>query len=104
VALALHDLYYMPRHEEVTSDFVYIRWLGRRAALKRFDRVQLDRRDEEEWWQQRIEGFLRKGLPVYGYFNNHWAGHSPASARGFLARLGQPPEPLDLGPQQPRLL
>jgi uncharacterized protein YecE (DUF72 family) len=104
VALALHDLYYMPRHEDVTADFVYIRWLGRRADLKRFDRLQLDRRDEEMWWAERVKRFLDQGLTVYGYFNNHWAGHSPASARGFLERLGRPVAPLDPGPHQPRLL
>jgi len=104
VALALHDLYYMPRREAVTADFVYIRWLGRRADLKRFDRIQLDRRDEEKWWEKRVAGFLDRRLTVYGYFNNHWAGHSPASARGFLERLGYPVEPLDPEPHQPRLL
>ena len=25
---------------------------------------------------------------VYGYFNNHWAGHSPASANEMKQRLG----------------
>ena len=104
VALALHDLYYMPRREEVTADFVYVRWLGRRAGLKTFDRVQLDRRDEETWWAERTSRFLDQGLTVYGYFNNHWAGHSPASARRFLERLGQHVDPLDPTPRQPRLL
>ena len=103
-ALVLHDLYYMPRREDVTADFVYLRWLGRRADLQRFDRIQLDRRDEEAWWAERVARFLDQGLPVYGYFNNHWAGHSPASARGFLERLGRPVEPTDEEPLQPRLL
>jgi len=104
VALVLHDLYYMPRREDITADFVYMRWLGRRADLKRFDRIQLDRRDEEEWWAERVSRFLDQGLTVFGYFNNHWAGHSPASALGFLERLGRPAEPMDPGPHQPRLL
>jgi len=104
VALVLHDLYYMPRREDITADFVYMRWLGRRADLERFDRIQLDRRDEEEWWAERVSRFLGQGLPVFGYFNNHWAGHSPASALGFLERLGRPAEPMEPGPHQPRLL
>lgn len=104
MALVLHDLYYMARREDVTADFVYMRWLGRRADLKRFDRIQLDRRDEEEWWAERVLRFLDRGLIVFGYFNNHWAGHSPDSARGFLERLGCPVEPLDPEPRQPRLL
>ena len=103
VALALHDLYYMPRRTEVTADFVYVRWLGRRTDLEHFDRIQLDRRDEEKWWAEHVSGFLGQGLTVYGYFNNIWAGYSPGSALGFLERLGYPVEPLDPEPQQPRL-
>ena len=103
VALALHDLYYMPRREDVTTDFVYIRWLGRRVEMERFDSIQLDRRDEEAWWAERVERFLAQGLTVYGFFNNHWAGHAPASARSFLECLGRPVDPLDPGPHQPRL-
>ncbi len=103
VALALHDLYYMPKREDVTADFVYLRWLGRRSDLQQFDRIQLDRRDEEAWWAERVAGFLERGLTVFGYFNNHWAGHSPASARGFLQRLGRPAGPPEPAPRQPRL-
>ncbi len=103
VALALHDLYYMPRRTDITADFVYIRWLGRRTGLKRFDHIQLDRRDEEEWWAERVQSFLDQGLTVYGFFNNVWAGHAPASARGFLERLGRPVDPLKPEPHQPRL-
>lgn len=104
VALALHDLYYMPRRTDVTADFVYMRWLGRRTGLERFDRIQLDRHDEEEWWAEHVRGFLDQGLTVYGYFNNLWAGHAPASALGFLERLGRPLEPVEPEPRQPRLL
>ena len=104
VALTLHDLYYMPRHEETTTDFVYIRWLGRRAALKVFNRIQLDRADEQAWWAERVQRFVEQGLMVFGYFNNHWAGHAPASARAFLTLLGQPVNLPDSEPHQPRLL
>ena len=104
VALALHDLYYMPRREDVTADFVYARWLGRRAALERFDCIQLDRRDEQDWWAERVQRFLDQGLTVFGYFNNHWAGHSPDSARSFLASLGRQIEPREPETQQLRLL
>jgi uncharacterized protein YecE (DUF72 family) len=104
VALALHDLYYMPRRTDITTDFIYVRWLGRRTDLEQFDRIQLDRRDEEEWWAEHVLRFLDRGLTVYGYFNNLWAGHAPGSARNFLERLGRPVEPLDPEPYQPRLL
>jgi uncharacterized protein YecE (DUF72 family) len=104
IALTCHDLYYMPRHVQATADFVYVRWLGRRANLKSFDRIQLDRGDEEIWWVEHLSPLLEQGLILFGYFNNHWAGHSPASAIGFLERLGHPIDPLDPMPRQPRLI
>jgi uncharacterized protein YecE (DUF72 family) len=32
---------------------------------------------------------LDDGVEVYGYFNNHFAGHSPASLRQFVQILDQ---------------
>jgi len=82
-ALVLQDLYYMPRMDWITSDFTVIRWLGRRSDIERFDKIQIDRSAELATWAERVRKFLDDGIDVYGYFNNHFAGHSPASARQF---------------------
>ncbi|MBI5711188.1 MAG: DUF72 domain-containing protein [Candidatus Eisenbacteria bacterium] len=78
----------LPRATEVTADFLYLRWLGDRREIERYDRVQVDRTRSFEAW----EADLRRALPdvreVFGYFNNHWAGHSPASANEMKRRLG----------------
>lgn len=34
-------------------------------------------------WAARVRTFLDRDVDVYGYFNNHFAGHSPASLRQF---------------------
>jgi uncharacterized protein YecE (DUF72 family) len=34
-----------------------------------------------------VRAFLEAGVDVYGYFNNHYAGHSPASVRQFEEML-----------------
>ena len=90
VALVLQDLYYMPKLNWITADFTVIRWLGRRSDIEVFDRIQIDRTEVLERWAQRVAGFLDDGVDVYGYFNNHFAGHSPASARQFAEMLGYP--------------
>lgn len=39
-------------------------------------------------------------VPVYGYVNNHFSGHSPANVRWLQAALGQvPTDPAQLGEQ-----
>lgn len=83
VALVLQDLYYMPRLDWITADFTVIRWLGRRSDIERFDRIQIDRTQDLVPWAERVRRFLADGIDVYGYFNNHFAGHSPESARLF---------------------
>ncbi len=89
VALALQDLYYMPHTYETTAPFVYIRWLGERQRIARFDHIQIDRSAEQARWAEQVKAMLGRGLTVYGYFNNHWAGHSPESVRQFQALVAE---------------
>lgn len=102
VALVLQDLHYMPRLDWITADFSVIRWLGRRKDIQVFDHVQIDRTEALEAWATRVENFLDEGIDVYGYFNNHFAGHSPASVRQFAELLNQPlrPPPAEGADQQ----
>lgn len=86
-ALVLQDLYYMPKMSWLTANFTVIRWLGRRSDITKFDRIQIDRTQELVTWAQRVRSFLDRDVDVYGYFNNHFAGHSPASARQFMDTL-----------------
>lgn len=86
VALVLQDLHYMPRLDWITADFTVIRWLGRREDIERFDRIQIDRSEQLDTWAEKVRQFRDDGIDVFGFFNNHFAGHSPESVRQF-ARL-----------------
>jgi uncharacterized protein YecE (DUF72 family) len=100
VALVLQDLHYMPRLDWITTDFTVIRWLGRRKDIEVFDRIQIDREERLNEWASVVGGFLDQGVDVFGFFNNHFAGHSPASVRKFAELLGvELPEVVD-GPEQ----
>lgn len=88
VALVLQDLHYMPKLDWITTDFTVIRWLGRRKDIEQFDRIQIDRSEELNAWATRVRAFLSDGIEVYGFFNNHYAGHSPESVRQFASLLG----------------
>ena len=88
IALVLQDLHTMPRLDWITADFTVIRWLGRRKDIARFDEIQIDRSQEMEEWAVKVSRFLADGVNVYGFFNNHFAGHSPESVRQFAALLG----------------
>lgn len=92
VALALTDARWIPRSkmlelaERPTADFAYIRWMGADRDIVDYSRVQIDRSRELELWTGVISQLASRGRTVYGYVNNHFAGHSPASVRD-LQRL-----------------
>ena len=94
MALALIDHPWMPRVgqllqeiDPVTADFCYVRWLGDRHGIekrtKSWDRVILDRSREMEEWVPAIRDLLTRNVTVFGYFNNHYAGHAPGSIGRF---------------------
>jgi len=101
-ALAWTEWRDLPRVTEITADFLYLRWLGDRRQIETYDRIVVDRAVSFDAWERD----LRRVLPgavreVYGYFNNHWAGHAPASANEMKRRLGLAPvEPKEFWEQR----
>jgi uncharacterized protein YecE (DUF72 family) len=100
-ALAWTEWRDLPRVTEVTADFLYLRWLGDRREILSYDRVVVDRTASFTAWAGDLERVLPEVREVYGYFNNHWAGHSPASANEMKRRLGLAPvDPRELWTQR----
>lgn len=87
VALTLSDARWIPRKQMLalatrpTTDFVYIRWMGPDRDIIDYSRIQVDRTPELEAWAGVLWPLAEMQVKVYGYVNNHFAGHSPESAR-----------------------
>jgi uncharacterized protein YecE (DUF72 family) len=102
VALCAIDLYYMPRLSHITADFAYVRWLGDRRQISRFDRIQIDRGQQMATWSATIQEMAHSVRRIMGFYNNHYAGHSPASVNQMKALLGLPAiDPAARWPRQP---
>jgi uncharacterized protein YecE (DUF72 family) len=106
VALALTDARWIPRKqmlalaERPTADFAYIRWMGADREIVDYSRIQIDRSRELELWTGVISQLAGRGRSVYGYVNNHFAGHSPSSVRELQRLLNlSPVDPEQLGEQ-----
>ena len=85
VALTLIDYPGMPRMEEATADFSYIRWLGnRREFPEGHTHLKKNRDDDLLWWSRRVNRFLEEGRTVFAYANNHYQNHSPSTLERFL--------------------
>ncbi|MDA1081150.1 MAG: DUF72 domain-containing protein [Gemmatimonadetes bacterium] len=96
VALALSDGRWIPRNvllklaEEPTSDFAYLRWMGPDRSIIDYSRIQVDRSKELAHWIGTLRALTKRVKTAYGYVNNHFAGHSPASIRMLQEGLGLP--------------
>jgi uncharacterized protein YecE (DUF72 family) len=84
-ALTLVDYPRMPRLEEATTDFAYIRWLGnRREFPSGHTHLKKDRDDDLLWWAGVVDRFLEERKTVFAYANNHYQNHSPSTVEQFL--------------------
>ena len=85
VAMTLIDYRRMPRMEEATADFSYIRWLGdRREFPSGHTHLEKERDDDLRRWSDLVGYFLEEGRTVFAYANNHYQNHSPSTLDRFL--------------------
>jgi uncharacterized protein YecE (DUF72 family) len=93
VVLALQDQSWMPlpadyKFDPITSDWTYVRWLGDRKGIekvtKTWDKTVVDRSAQLKSWVDYLQPITRRGVTIFAYANNHYAGHSPATIGRFL--------------------
>lgn len=97
VALALTDARWIPRAtmlalaEQPTADFAYVRWMGPDRDIVDYSRIQFDRSRELEAWSEALRLLNERVKTIWGFANNHFAGHSPSTTRELQKLLGQEP-------------
>jgi uncharacterized protein YecE (DUF72 family) len=85
VVLAWVDSPFMPLINEVTSDFIYIRWEGdRRKVNGTIGKIEADKTTSIKLWAERIRKFLENQTEVFGYFSKYYSGYPPSDVREFL--------------------
>ncbi len=92
IALVLQDRSWMPspadlKFDPITTDWTYIRWLGDRKSIEAqtttWDKPIVDRTTELTSWVDFCYQIMKRGVLVYAYANNHYAGHAPATIEQF---------------------
>ncbi len=77
----------------VTTDFLYLRFIGDRTIdPKDFGRVQKDRVSELEYWSKELKRVKEEEKVKFAIVaaNNHYAGFGPATANVFRQMMGVP--------------
>lgn len=78
----------LPKEINQTSDFLYLRWIGKhnRYEVKTHERVDVS--PQLAKWLEKIQPYTKQVNSIYGYFNNDYAGHSPATCNKFKKLIG----------------
>jgi uncharacterized protein YecE (DUF72 family) len=74
--------------DRITAAWTYIRWLGDRKAIEKltttWDKPIVNRTQELTTWVDYCYEIRKRGVVIYGYANNHYAGHAPATISEFI--------------------
>jgi uncharacterized protein YecE (DUF72 family) len=89
ICLAWSQLDTIQTRSELTSDFMYLRFIGDRSIdEKDFGRIQKNRFEELKRWAASIERMKEKAKFAVIAANNHYAGFGPATANSFRKMVG----------------
>jgi uncharacterized protein YecE (DUF72 family) len=89
ICLAWSQLDTIQTCSELTSDFMYLRFIGDRSIdEKDFGRIQKNRFEELKRWAASIESMKEKAKFAVIAANNHYAGFGPATADSFRKMVG----------------
>ncbi|HEY6756573.1 MAG TPA: DUF72 domain-containing protein [Nitrososphaera sp.] len=89
VCLAWSQLDTIKTPPELTSDFIYLRFIGDRSIdEKDFGVLQKDRLSELQRWSEEVNRLKDKAMFAIMAANNHYAGFGPATANSFRKKLG----------------
>jgi len=92
----------LPKQIALTTNFHYIRWLGQRGQFEEKAHERLDVLPQLQWWWESIQPNLERVHTIYGFFNNDFSGHSPATCNRFKELVGLPTAYPEI-PQQGKL-
>jgi len=85
-----------------TADFLYIRWIGQHGKYDRHTHERVDLTAELTRWLEQIRLYQGKVNPIYGFFNNDYAGFAAGTCQRFMNLAGIPIPDVQY-PQQQRL-
>jgi uncharacterized protein YecE (DUF72 family) len=91
-ALVAAEYLNRPSRIHVTTDQLYVRWVGEHGRFKELNREEVDVGPNLEWWRAEI-GRVSREQPieqVWGFFNNDYSGYAIAACRRFMRMMDLP--------------
>jgi len=79
VAIAWADSPLNLQINEVTADFLYIRWEGDRKKVNgTLGKIEVDRNTDLQVWADKLRPYLDRGMELFGYFSKYYSGYPPS--------------------------
>ena len=92
----------IPRQINLTSNFIYIRWIGINGMYQHHTHEREDKSKQLKWWLEAVNDFTEDKPVIYGFFNNDYAGFAAGTCKRFKQIAGLNDEEDNL-PYQGRL-
>ncbi len=93
MAWVMADYIHMPQRISYrTADFLYLRFIGPHGQFSTKDHEIVDKTAVLQQWHHQIQAHHGEITAVYAFFNNDYAGYSPATCNKFKEIVGLPPE------------
>ncbi len=89
VALASADYFGMPRRFELTTDFVYLRLIGKHGSFENHKETQIPKQEHLQRWAEVLRNNQSHYERAYIFCNNDYEGYSPATCNRLKTLLGQ---------------
>jgi uncharacterized protein YecE (DUF72 family) len=85
------DYFDDPWDVRVTTDFLYVRWIGEHGRFPTLDREQVDTTERLEWWTKRLKKAATPEVKtVWGMVNNDFSGFAVGTCNRLKRVLGLP--------------
>jgi len=89
-AWAATDYEDLPAVIHPTTDFFYLRWIGRHGVIPHPGKEVINRESRLLEWLKLIRGSMEGVETIYGFFDNDYAGHAPATCNRMKELIGLP--------------
>ncbi len=92
----------LPKQINITSEFIYIRWIGVNGTYQHHSYERVNKVAELRWWLDLLRSLESQVPVIYGFFNNDYAGFAAGTCKRFKQLAGFTDEE-DNVPYQERL-
>lgn len=90
IGLVATDYIHLPKTIRPTTDFLYMRFIGPHGQFETKHEELVDQTAVLQHWHTQLHPHLTQFKQIYGFFNNDFSGHSPATCNRFKKIVGLP--------------